>query len=116
MPRYKTFKYGRIAKYGRYNLGTTIKKAIGPHVMYRMRMIGLDGTRGEYITMFKERVECPAIGNVERCRIRINKGEWVYSQTDTIPADTYKVRIRSISSDGGMSDWVIGDRVNLKLI
>lgn len=59
MPRYGTFRYGRIAKYGRYNLATTDKRAIGPHTRYRIRLINEDGKYGEYITMSQERVALP---------------------------------------------------------
>lgn len=109
MPQYSTFRYGRIAKYGRYKL-TGTGRAIGPHVVYRMRTISPSSKYSEYLTMSKERVVLPPVGQVNKARVRINTNEWVYMQTDTIPKETYKVRIRSIESDGGMSEWVYGER------
>lgn len=114
MPQYGTFRYGQIGKYGRYKLSTTDGRAIGPHVAYRIRLIDSERKRGEYITMQRDRVSLPT--EASRIRIRANKDEWVYTQTDEINADAYRVRIRSLSSDGGISEWVYGERANLNLI
>lgn len=114
MPQYGTFRYGRIAKYGRYKLSTTDARAIGPHVAYRIRLINSSRERGEYITMLRDRVSLP--NDSTRVRIRADKNEWIYTQVNEINTDAYRVRIRSISSDGGISEWVHGERANLNLI
>jgi hypothetical protein len=114
MPKYGRFKYGRIAKYGRYNMGTGSDQAIGPYVRYKMR------TRGEeaypFVVMNQERIEVPAKTLIDSFRVRANGGEWVYTQTDSVIGETQKVRIRSLESDGGVSPWVEGVKGNLKLI
>lgn len=115
MPKYNTFRYGTIAKYGRYDLGTGIPDAIGPYIRYRMRLRSQDG-KGEHTVMFGNRIELPPNVNVGAVRIRCNDSDWVHIQSTEVGKETHTVRIRSIGPEGQLSDWVVGNKANLKLI
>jgi hypothetical protein len=116
MPKYATFKYGIIGKYGRYDLGTSDKAAIGPYVRYRIRTINSDD-KSEYLMMAQERIDIPSGATIDRIRIRAgDDGDWVYLDTVEALGETQKVRIRGIESDGGYTEWVYGEKGNLKLI
>jgi hypothetical protein len=115
MPKYGLHKYGRF-KYGKYVLssgGGDGTHTLGPHIRYRIRTISHDGKTSEFLTMCKDRVSIRS-KEVVRTRIRANGGEWITTQNAIINDDTVKVRIRSIEKDGGMTDWVYGDRGNLR--
>jgi hypothetical protein len=116
MPKYNTFKFGRIAKYGRYNLQAGTIKAIGPYVRYKMRHHMVNGTMSVYLRMAQERIDIPAEATIDRFRMRCNNGEWTYMQSVEVKGETFKVRIRSLEADGGMSPWVHGEKGNLKFI
>lgn len=115
MPKYGQFRYGRIGRYGKYDITTTHSKAIGDYVQYRMRVRNANG-ESEYLTMFQERVSIPSETTVSKVRIRANGGEWVHTQSDTIDKETFAVRIRTIGSNGQLSEWVESNKGNLKLI
>lgn len=113
MPEYGRHQYGRI-QYGKYKLVSDGSgSGLGPHVSYRIRTISHDGKTSDYLTMCRDRISIPSAHKV-RTRLRTNDEEWVYTQNETIQADAVKVRIRSIESDGGMSEWIYADRGHLK--
>jgi hypothetical protein len=112
MPQYNTFRYGIIAKYGRYKLNTGGTRSIGPHVVYRIRLIFSDNSQSKYTTMTKNRISLPP-GSFNQIRVRTNDGEWNYTQRSEAPGDRYRFRIRSLSDDGGSTEWVYSDRANL---
>lgn len=114
MPKYGTFRYGKIAKYGRYNLVAGSSKAIGPYVRYRMRNRSSDGSVTPFITMAQERIDVPATETIDRWRIRTNNSEWVYIQQTEVGVETFKVRIRSTDTSGGNTPWVYGERGTLQ--
>jgi hypothetical protein len=116
MPKYGRFKFGRIAKYGRYDLRAGSSKVIGPYVRYRTRHIDHAGNRSDYVQMAQERIDIPADSTIDRFRMRCNDGQWVYTQSAEANAETFKVRIRSIEADGGRTPWVYGEKGNLKFI
>jgi hypothetical protein len=115
MPKYGTFKFAQ-AKYGRYDLQAGSTKAIGPYVRYRMRNHSHNGSKTEYVRMAHERIDIPASETIDRFRIRCNDEEWTYTQSVEVNGETFKVRIRSLEDDGGMSPWVYGEKGNLKFI
>lgn len=112
VPKYGQFKYGTY-RYGRYEL-PAVSGALGPHIRYRMRFHTNDGTKGQYVTMCSDRVSLHTQAN--RIRMRSNNNEWVYVQSESIDKEIFKVRIRSLNSNGEYSEWVTSDRANLKLI
>jgi hypothetical protein len=116
MPNYGLHKYGRF-KYGKYVLSSggdgEESHTLGPHVRYRIRTIPHNGRASEFLTMCEDRVSIRS-KEVVRTRIRANGGEWITTQNEIINNDVAKVRIRSIEKDGGMTQWVYGDRGNLR--
>lgn len=116
MPKYGEFRFGRLQKYGRYELKTTEGGALGPHVRYRIRFHHLEAGISEYLMMYQERLAFPTNGPAQKIRIRSNTGEWAYTQNEKINKEVYKVRIRSGSADQDTSEWVYSDRASLKLI
>lgn len=113
MPKYGTFRYGRIAKYGRYNL-VGGSKAIGPYVQYRMRNRSTDGAKTPFLSMASKRIDVPNPTTIDQWRIKANDGEWVYMQSTEVNTETLKVKIRTIGKDGQYSPWVIGEVGTLK--
>jgi hypothetical protein len=116
MPRYGTFRFGHIGKYGRYNLTTGQESAIGPYVRYRMRLLQQDGTQSDYITMINQRINIPSSATLDRFRIRADQNEWTYLQSVMIDYNSSNVRVRSLSPDGSASEWVTSNRANLKQV
>jgi hypothetical protein len=115
MPKYGLHKYGRF-KYGKYTLssgGGSGEHTLGPHVRYRIRTISENGKKSDFLTMCEDRVSIRSKETL-RTRIRANGGEWITTQNAVINTDAVKVRIRSIEKDGGITDWVYGDRGNLR--
>lgn len=116
MPKYGLHKYGRF-KYGKYVLssggGSGGNHSLGPYTRYRIRTISHKGKKSEFLTMGEQRISIRSKETV-KTRIRANNGEWVRTQNEVIKADAVKVRIRSIEEDGGMTNWVYGDRGNLR--
>ncbi len=113
MPKYNLFRYGLIGKYGRYDL-RGVGNAVGPHVRYRMRLIDSIGNKGEFVTMIQDRIEMN--GNVDTFRVRSDHDEWIYTNTQVINGDQPRLRIRSIDSQASTSEWIYGERANLKQI
>ena len=115
MPAYGRHQYGRF-KYGKYQLssggGGGGNYSLGPHVRYKIRTISFDGKRSDFLVMCEDRVSIPSNETVAT-RIRTNTGEWVYAQNAIIHTDTVRVRIRSVKDDI-TSEWVYGDRANLR--
>lgn len=111
MPKYKTFKYGKIAKYGKYDIRGG-SQAVGEYVRYRMRYHDAKGNKSDYITMAQTRVDAP--GSVDRFRIRSNNDEWLYNQAAEVPKEVYTFRIRSLEGDGGYSEWVYHESAKLE--
>lgn len=115
MPVYGRHQYGKF-KYGKYQLssggGGGGNYSLGPHVRYKIRTISPDGERSEFLVMCKDRASIPS-NEAVNTRIRTNTGEWVYGQNAIIYADTVRVRIRSVK-DNVSSEWVYGDRGNLR--
>jgi hypothetical protein len=113
MPKFSLFRYGQIIKYGAYDLRAVLN-AIGPHVQYRMRTIDANGSKGEFVSMIRDRVEINT--DATQFRVRIDDNEWVYMNTQDVKGDLAKVRIRSIDSEEVTSEWVYSERANLKEI
>lgn len=113
MPKYGTFRYGKIAKYGRYNLVGT-SKSIGPYVRYRMRNRSFDGSKTLFLSMIQERINVPSNTLIDRWRVKANDTEWVYMQATEVNSETFRVRIRSLESDGGYSPWIYGEKGKLQ--
>lgn len=115
MPNYGVNKYGRF-QYGKYTLssgGSAGDHTLGPHIRYRIRTISHNGDRSDFLTMCESRVSIKSKEAVST-RIRANNGEWVYAQNAVIKKDAVKVRIRSVSKAGKESEWIYGDRGNLR--
>lgn len=111
MPKYKTFKYGKIGKYGRYDL-RGVKGSVGPYQRYRVRTIGADGNRSEYVTLIEDRIYIN--GRMRSFRLRAANEEWVYMNQVDVNGKAERFRIRSLESDGGYSEWVEYEEANLK--
>ena len=112
MAEYGQFKYGKIEKYGRYRLSSGKHQGIGEQSKFRIRGHGHDGNKTDYVVMNRERVSIrdyyPAI------RMRAKDGEWVRTSHEVIKGGSPSVRIRSIDSEGNLSDWVVGSQGNLR--
>ena len=115
VPQYGLFRYG-LKKYGRYILGTSDEFAIGEYVRYRMRILEKSGYKTEYVQMANEWLTL-SVPEGTPIRIRANDGEWVRLQTEEIKdKNAYRVRIRSVDSKGNATEWVYGERGDLKEI
>lgn len=115
MPQYGQHRFGRF-QYGRYLLsgGGGDSVSIGPHIQYRVRTINSMGAYSDFLVMHRDRVSIPSIERVTT-RIRSDKTEWLYAMNESIQGrETVKVRIRSISPEGIPSEWVFGDKGELK--
>lgn len=116
MPRYGEFQYGKLERYGKYDLSSGNNggnnMALGPLTPYRIRTYDYNGKPSFFLTMFMERISIPSDEKVQ-IRMRANNGEWVRTQHDYIQDKTFNVRIRSVSSDGTESEWVEGVRGDL---
>lgn len=113
MPKYGLHRYGRF-RYGKYRLsaGGSGGASLGPHIRYRIRTISEDGTPSLYTAMHVKRISIPSTGWVP-VRMRADDGEWIRSARETIQANAAQVRIRSLESDGGRSEWVYAERGHL---
>jgi hypothetical protein len=116
MPRYGTFRFGQIGRYGRYDITTGQSGAIGPYVRYRIRLLNQDGTSSDYTTMINQRIDITSPTTINQFRIRTDNGEWVYLQSVVANYNTSNVRVRSILNDGSATEWVMSNRANLKQI
>lgn len=114
MPQYGLIRYG-LYKYGMYQLATNDALAIGPHIPYRIRLIDKDGNKSEFLQMNSERVDI-SVSESTPIRMRINDGSWVVTKTEEINEEAYKIRIRSVDSNGSKTQWVETERGNLKEI
>jgi len=115
MPKYGLHKYGRF-QYGKYNLtggGGSDGFELGPHVRYRIRTRSPKGDISEFLTMYQDRLSIQS-KYIPKIRIRASNGEWVYPQSLSIAKEVSAVRIRSIESDGGTTEWVYSNRGSLK--
>lgn len=114
MPRYGEFQYGKLERYGKYNLssGENGGMALGPLTPYRIRTYDHNGNMSFFLTMFMDRISIPSDGKVQ-IRMRCDNGEWVRTQHDYIQDNAFNVRIRSIDSNGNKSEWIEGVRGDL---
>jgi hypothetical protein len=113
MPKYNTFKYGKIAKYGKYDL-KGVSGSVGEYIRYRVRYHDHAGNRSEYLTMVNQRFD--VLGDTRDFRIREKNGEWVYTNHAQVEGKPIKIRMRSIESDGGRSPWLYTEMANLNEI
>jgi hypothetical protein len=117
MPRYGEFKYGKIHKYGKYNLSSGGNNSggmtLGPYTRYRIRLRDSNGVMSDFLTMYEERLSIPAGSKVD-IRMRADNGEWVRTQHYDVSGEMNGVRIRSIDSHGNTSEWVAGAKGNLQ--
>ena len=92
-----------MAKYGKYELPTDDKKALGQDIRYRVRSINSSNR------------ESPAVGNTSikfltsgkpsSVRIRSNTSDFVTQQGANVDGSLYRIRIKSVSNNIE-SPWV----------
>ncbi|UNY39986.1 hypothetical protein KLEB273_gp052 [Bacillus phage vB_BauM_KLEB27-3] len=104
MKQYGNTPYGKIYKYGKYDVTTTDPESIGTDKKYRIKSIG-SSRISPYVTVSSTRAFIKN-KNKPDIRIRCDMGRWIYlNQAETnSKSDTF--RIRSISSDGQKSKWI----------
>lgn len=103
MAKYGRSKYGR-SKYGRYEID--IPAGVLPLeqlTRYRIRTVNSLKQVSRPVVNTSASFETTEPVKV---RLRSNNSDWVYQQTESIPGEQIRIRIRSVSSEGIVSGWV----------
>jgi hypothetical protein len=107
--QYGLVQYG-LYPYGRYDVKTDSYKLVNQPRM-RIRLRKADGGIGVWVETQKAEQNVP--GHFPAIRIRTNSGEWIYTQSVSLPKHASKVRVRT-RSDDNVHPWIIYEEAKIE--